>query len=614
MMKPLPWMKQILNSSVMSIPAIVLSLVIGFTTHGGTEYHVDKTATGAGDGSSWQDACPTLQDALGIAHAPNNPAARPYIIKIAQGTYAPDEYSTGDTDDPEETFNVRYGDVVIGGYAGLAGQDPEANDPELYETILTGLVDTGVHCEHVVTVTNPSGYDAEIVGVTIAGGESPDLRGGVLAEGPAFPALTYFLFVTNCVITGNTVDGAGGGIAYSLSATPYAPIVIRNCGISGNTSTGQGGGMAIRGGANIINSVIEDNTAGSDGGGVEFTYAIEINMVCSRVTGNVSEEGNGGGIHAFGLDPEFSIAGVTNCLFDHNSAEDSTNGLGGGIWSDDIRLSIWGTTVADNTARRGGGMRYGGGVGLNTSGIDSSIFWDNVSNQSIGHEILIIAAPLQLDYCDVEDRNNSSSVSSSVTWGTGNIGENTADNPDFVNAASGNYKLSCSSPCINTGDPDADDDFPSDTFDADEDSNTSEEAVDLGLGHRILGPSGDAFIDMGTFESHGDPDCPADVTGNGAIDINDLLAVINSWGQPGLTDIAPDCSGDGVTNINDLLAIINNWGTCGESPEELPESIADCWDFADRECEESEDPECWEKTYAGCLAYLCAEEIIEDCD
>lgn len=61
---------------------------------------------------------------------------------------------------------------------------------------------------------------------------------------------------------------------------------------------------------------------------------------------------------------------------------------------------------------------------------------------------------------------------------------------------------------------------------------------------------------------------PADINGDGAVNVIDLLAVINSWGAcapvPDLTgcpaDIAPTPAGDDVVNVVDLLFVINNWG------------------------------------------------------
>jgi hypothetical protein len=71
--------------------------------------------------------------------------------------------------------------------------------------------------------------------------------------------------------------------------------------------------------------------------------------------------------------------------------------------------------------------------------------------------------------------------------------------------------------------------------------------------------------------------CPADIAppgggpggggGDGVVNIDDLLEVINNWGQtepPGSNpaDAAPP-GGDGIVNIDDLLLLINNWGPCG---------------------------------------------------
>lgn len=65
--------------------------------------------------------------------------------------------------------------------------------------------------------------------------------------------------------------------------------------------------------------------------------------------------------------------------------------------------------------------------------------------------------------------------------------------------------------------------------------------------------------------------CPPDIAplpnGNNAVDVDDLLAVINGWGMcsaPPSTcaaDIAP-VGGNGVINVDDLLMVINGWGPC----------------------------------------------------
>jgi hypothetical protein len=57
------------------------------------------------------------------------------------------------------------------------------------------------------------------------------------------------------------------------------------------------------------------------------------------------------------------------------------------------------------------------------------------------------------------------------------------------------------------------------------------------------------------------PPCPADVSGDLVIDVNDLLAVIAAWGDAG-PGIPEDVTGDGVVDVDDLLAVIAAWGAC----------------------------------------------------
>ena len=70
--------------------------------------------------------------------------------------------------------------------------------------------------------------------------------------------------------------------------------------------------------------------------------------------------------------------------------------------------------------------------------------------------------------------------------------------------------------------------------------------------------------------------CAADVApagGNGVVNVDDLLAVINSWGANGnpagprpLGDVAPLPAGNCLVNVDDLLAVINSWGPCLAPP------------------------------------------------
>jgi trimeric autotransporter adhesin len=78
-----------------------------------------------------------------------------------------------------------------------------------------------------------------------------------------------------------------------------------------------------------------------------------------------------------------------------------------------------------------------------------------------------------------------------------------------------------------------------------------------------ISPAGDSFI----AAWHGCPDVSTivgDITGDGVVNVNDLMAAIDSWGACGMpcpADVAPPGPpmGDGVVNVLDLLMVINNW-------------------------------------------------------
>jgi hypothetical protein len=63
----------------------------------------------------------------------------------------------------------------------------------------------------------------------------------------------------------------------------------------------------------------------------------------------------------------------------------------------------------------------------------------------------------------------------------------------------------------------------------------------------------------------GSANCPSDVDHNGAVDVDDLVAVILGWGActapPCPADIAPP-GGSGAVDVDDLVAVILAWGAC----------------------------------------------------
>jgi hypothetical protein len=54
--------------------------------------------------------------------------------------------------------------------------------------------------------------------------------------------------------------------------------------------------------------------------------------------------------------------------------------------------------------------------------------------------------------------------------------------------------------------------------------------------------------------------CEGDITGDGIVNISDLLVVINQWGA--CAGCVADIDGNNVVNVIDLLIVINAWGIC----------------------------------------------------
>jgi uncharacterized membrane protein len=52
--------------------------------------------------------------------------------------------------------------------------------------------------------------------------------------------------------------------------------------------------------------------------------------------------------------------------------------------------------------------------------------------------------------------------------------------------------------------------------------------------------------------------CPADIDGNGMVDVDDLLTLLANWGGEGDGDI----DGSGTVDVNDLLLLLAAWGPC----------------------------------------------------
>ena len=484
------------------IAALPLAGVFGRTIY------VDDSAAGANDGSSWLNAYNYLQDALADASS----SAEPVEIRVAEGTYRPDENSLhpSGTGHRQATFQLINGVGLKGGYAGAGAPDPNARDIGLYKTILSGdlaaddadvneareLLDDPCRAENSFRVVTAGGTDANAVidGFTITGASD----GGMLNDSGS-PTLINCTFtrnstggraagmcndnssptISNCAFTENSALMCAGGMYNSNSSNP----TLRDCTFNDNFGGHFGGGMVNEGSdPTLTDCIFSGNSAMyGGGGGITNSTSNPVLIGCTFISNSLSG-GNGGGINNAHSNPILAY-----CTFNGNSAMD-----GGGINNSNSSPTLTRCTFTANTAERGGAIyngaydgnssptltncdfncnsavNYGGAIfSQNESSITlaNCTFADNVAEN--GNALACVsygqAGPGNIntvnsilrDGADGIWNNNGSTISithSNVqgSWpGQGNIDLD----PCFCHPAAGDYHLLSGSPCIDAGDP-----------------------------------------------------------------------------------------------------------------------------------------------------------------
>jgi parallel beta-helix repeat protein len=517
--------------------------------------YVDADRPGGG-GTSWADAYKYLQDAL----ADGNTSAKPVEIRVAQGTYKPDE-GAGVTDgDREATFGLINGVTAKGGYAGDGEPDPNARDITNYETILSGdldgndvqvppsaLLSEPTRAENSYHVVTGSGTDANAVldGFTITAGNanetvSPNKYGGGMV------AWTSSLTLSNCTFNNNSAYNLGGGIGaggititnctfsdnYAVTGggmygsgttltdcifsnnTAYAgggvycnEMILTNCTFNNNTANGGGGGMEVYNADPVLtNCTFSGNSTTTDGGAIYLRRGDMILNSC-KLRGNSAGQ-NGGAIWLSSGHPTLA---ATNCTFSGNWAGNN----GGAVYFGDTYSTLTNCTLSGNSA-----ANYGGGICTYIRSypiVTNCILWGNtaaegpqiaLTNTHAGYITL-----LYINYCDVQGGEVDVyriEPAALLDWGSGNINEDPlfadADGPDnTVGTEDDNLRLTNGSPCIDAADNTLAGTVPIDTNDLNEDGFADVATAfpsDLDGRPRIVdGDCNDTdIVDMGAYE------------------------------------------------------------------------------------------------------------------
>lgn len=282
----------------------------------GTVFYVDDDVPLGGDGTSWIQAFTCLQDALQIAVNKDE-------IRIAQGTYCPDEdsvYYPDGSGSRYANFRIEMSIKIYGGYAGYGIANPNKRDTIAYPTILSGDLNqddytggnTTDNSYNIISLNSLADANTIIDGVTICGGNSTSTGAGV-SIGYGKPTFN------NCIICDNTTTSGGAGVY--IRGDGGNP-VFTNCKFLNNHARiGAAAYNYYKCKPTFINCLFVKNTATETGGAMLTYFLSDLKLVNCTFTGNSAPNVN---CLAFGF-PDFSFAGgsseVSNCILWNGGGE-----------------------------------------------------------------------------------------------------------------------------------------------------------------------------------------------------------------------------------------------------------------------------------------------------
>ncbi|MDG2424675.1 MAG: right-handed parallel beta-helix repeat-containing protein [Phycisphaerales bacterium] len=316
--------------------------------------------------------------------------------------------------------------------------------------------------------------------------------------------------IENCTFAENVSEGHGGGI-YNLE---FSDPEIINCLFEGNAANwGAGMTNTVDCDPTITGCTFSGNTTYNVGGGIFNRSRSSPAITDCSFIGNTQVNnplGSGGGICNYGVGngggPCYPI--ITNCHFENNVV----NGDGGAIANAyDTHPTVTGCTFVNNHAgRNGGGLACPGNLDPyfpSNAELHDCVFEGNTAGEYGGGFYSRASAP-SVDSCVFRDNFAS-------------IGGGAAGFHDSPNAT----------------------------------------ILDSSFCGSLPGDFDGLFTDLGGNTSQIEcTDCFGDVTGDGVVDVDDILATIGAWGI--CEGCSEDVDGDGIVGVDDVLAVLSSYGNC----------------------------------------------------
>ncbi|MEO1625976.1 MAG: choice-of-anchor Q domain-containing protein, partial [Bacteroidota bacterium] len=310
----------------------------GLSTTTWGQVFVRAAATGANDGSSWANAFTDLQ--LAIDRTANGQ------IWVAEGIYYPTQCNNCTTHDREQSFQLRDGLSLYGGFRGTESQLSE-RDVTTYLSRLSGDIgqkgDSTDNSYHVVVAEGSSSLSV-LDGFVIEEGNADaagfNLGGGLYINGSL--GNTSSPYIGNCTFR-NNYAGGGGAIGMDASAGGTTAPSIDVCTFEGNTAsiglTSFGGailGVGSQGaqvGPQISNCQFFNNLCGNDGGAIAFSISGDNSQLSAIINqsifSNNTANDRGGAIWSRLTNRSRSALLIGKCQFVGNRA----SGEGGAIYN-----------------------------------------------------------------------------------------------------------------------------------------------------------------------------------------------------------------------------------------------------------------------------------------